>query len=197
MTDLKSKPKAQSSLAEKELDKAEAQFKEFDDQIKEMTFDRMNEAPKIAHEPQTKLSQKDIQKSKDTYLTPKRTIGSKDKFNEDFRKEYEFQKEYVNFTAENHEIIGETIDMWTKPFAGIPAEWWEIPCNKPIWAPRYVAEQLKRCTYHRLKMVENQMTGSDGRGQYFGQMAADTTIQRLDAIPVSSRRSVFMGAREF
>jgi len=72
------------------------------------------------------------------------------------------------------------------------AEWWKIPTNKPIWAPRYVAGTLKRSNYHRLIMDENRQAGSDGMGQYFGTMAADTTIQRLDAIPVSSRKSLFM-----
>jgi hypothetical protein len=28
-------------------------------------------------------------------------------------------------------------------------------------------------------------------------MAVDTTVQRLDAMPVSTRRSIFMGAEEF
>ena len=40
-------------------------------------------------------------------------------------------------------------------------------------------------------------SGSDGMGQYFGSMAVDTTVSRLDAIPVSTRRSVFMGATSF
>lgn len=191
------KPKASTSLAQKELDKAEKHFEKFDNEIKSMTMDRMNAAPKEETEPQTKLSAKEIEKSKDIYLKPKRTIGCRDKFNEEYRKEYEFQKEYVHFIAENNEIIGETLDFWTRPFAGMPAEEWEVPVNKPVWAPRYVAEQIKRKYYHRLTMRENQVTGADGMGQYYGTMAVDTTIQRLDARPVSSRKSVFMGASGF
>ncbi len=190
----RARPKAQNSLAANEMDKAEKQFEKFDDDIKSMTLDRMNEAPKQETEPKTKLSQNDISKSKDVYLKPKRSIGCADKFNENYRSEYDFAKEYVHFVAEHKEIIGERIDMWTKPFAGLPAEWWEIPTGKPIWAPRYVAEQIKRKNYHRLKMTESS-TGSDQQGnQYYGQMAVDETIQRLDAVPVSTRRSVFMGA---
>jgi len=192
-----SKAKASSSMAQKELDKAEKQFEAFDKEVKEMTLDRMNVAPKQEMEPQTKLSQKDVEKSKDIYLKPFRSIGCRDKFNEDYRSDYNFSKEYVHFTAENKEIIGEDIDMWTKPFAGMPAEWWKIPVNKPVWAPRYVAEQLKRKNYHRLVMQENRSIGADGMGQYYGSMAADTTIQRLDAIPVNPRKSVFMGAVNF
>ncbi len=190
------KPKAQSSLAEKELDRLETEFKQFDENVKNLTLDRMNEAPKQEVEPQTKLSQKEIEKSKDIYLKPHSRIGGREKFNENFRKDYDFAKEYVNFIAEHKEIIGETIDMWTKPFAGVPAEWWKIPTNKPVWAPRYVAEQLKRRNYHRLKMNENQSTGSDQMGTYQGQLVVDEIIQRLDATPVSSRKSVFMSANE-
>ncbi len=191
------KPKTSNSQAQKELDKAEKQFETFDKQVQEMTMDRMSAAPKQEIEPQTKLSQKDIEKSTDIYLKPFRSIGCRDRFNEDYRNDYNFSKEYVHFVAEHKEIIGETIEMWTKPFAGVPAEWWKVPVGKPVWAPRYVAEQIKRKNYHRLVMQENRSIGADGMGQYYGSMAADTTIQRLDATPVSQRKSVFMGAVNF
>lgn len=191
------KPTPKTSLAEKELDKAQKQFEQFDNQVKEMTFDRMNMAPKNEVEPQTKMSSQEISKAREIYLKPDRTIGCRDKFNEDYRKDYEFAKEYVQFTAENKEIIGEMIEMWTRPFAGMPAEFWKVPVNKPVWGPRYLAEQLKKCSYHRLIMQENKSVGGDYAGQYYGNMVADTTIQRLDAIPVSSRKSVFMGAHSF
>lgn len=190
------KPKM-NSAGQKELDKVEKQFEEYDSQVKSMTLDRMNMTPKQDVEPQTKLSQQDLSKSKDLYLKPRRTIGSREKFNENYREEYNYAKEYVHFIAENKEIIGETLEFWTKPFAGMPAEEWAVPCNKPLHAPRYVAEQIKRKFYHRLVMNQTQSAGSDGMGQYYGAMAVDTTIQRLDAVPVSSRKSIFMGANSF
>jgi len=76
----------------------------------------------------------------------------------------------------------------------MPAEEWKVPVNKPLWAPRYVAERIKGCKYHRLVMQQSTSTSADGMGQYYGSMVADTTIQRLDAIPMSTRKSVFMGA---
>ncbi len=190
------KPKVSSSLSEKEMDKAEKQFEAFDNQIKEMTLDRMNTAPKEDTEAQTKISQKEIDKSKDVYLKPIRTIGSKEKFNETYRKDYEYATEYVCFIAENNEIIGEEIDMWTKPFAGMPAEEWKIPVNKPLWAPRHVAEQIARSKYHRLVM-NNVSTGSEGGHQFYGAMAVDKTVQRLDARPASTKKSIFVGASSF
>jgi len=190
------KPKPTSSLAEKELDKVEKQFEAFDNQVQQMTLDRMNTAPKQDVEQQTLMSQEDIEKSKRIYLKPFKSIGSKEKFNEDYRKYYNFSMEQVQFIAENKEIIGETCEFWTKPFAGMPAEFWKVPTNKPVWGPRHVAERLTGCKYHRLKM-ENTTTGADGHGQYYGSMAVDSTIQRLDAIPVNERKSIFMGARSF
>ncbi len=179
-----------------EMDKLEKQFDEFDKQVKELTQDRMNEAPLKEVEQQTKISGREIDKSKDIYLKPHRTISSKEKFNENFRNEYNFAKEYVHFIAENYEIIGETIDMWTKPFPGLPAEWWQIPTNKPVWAPRYVAEQISRCKYHRLQTVDKPVSQESGM-TYYGTMVADTTINRLDAKPVLKQRSIFMGATSF
>lgn len=190
------KPKARSSLGEQELQKAEEQFKAFDENVKSLTIDRMNQAPKLDVEPQHRLAQSEIADAKDIYLKPHRSISSREKFNEKFRDEYNFAKEYVYLIAENKEIIGEDIDLWIKPFAGLPAEWWKIPVGKPLWAPRYVAERLKGCLYHRLKM-EDTATQSSGMGQFYGTMAVDTTIQRLDALPASKRRSVFMGAHSF
>lgn len=187
------KPKVTSS-AEKELDKAQQQFDVFDANIKEMTQDRMNMTPKKDVEPQTKLSQKDIEKSNDIYLKPLVTISCMEKFNEKFRPDYEFAIEYVQFIAENKEIIGETIELWTRAFPGVAAQFWKVPVNKPIWGPRHLAEQINRKVYHRLTMQQNVITGGDNRAQYYGALAVDTTIPRLEARPVSTRKSIFMGA---
>lgn len=184
------KPKV-NSAGEAELEKVEGQLKEFESQVQQMTLDHMNQAPVKETEQQTKLSTTELQKQNDTYLKPNRAIGCKEKFNEDYRKEWEFAKEYVCFMAENNMIIGEQIEMWTKPFAGIPAEFWKIPVNKKVWAPRHVAEQIKRARHHKMVMTENNTFTEQG-SQFYGQMAVSETVQRLDAKPVSSDKSVFM-----
>lgn len=189
----------EKSNTNKEMNKLVEEFNHFDESIKEMTMDRMNATPKQETEMQTKLSQNEITKAlaKEHYLKPHKTIGCKEKFNEKYRDEYNHMKTYVAFIAENKELQGETLDLWTRPFPGVPAEEWLVPTNKPVWGPRYLAEQIKRKYYHRLVMQEKTVTGADGYGQYYGQMAADTTIQRLDAHPVNStKKSVFMGAGE-
>lgn len=180
------------NMSESALEQAKSQFDSFDNQIQTLTLDRMNETPKEEVEPQTKLSQHEISNSKDIYLKPKRSISSREKFNEEYREEYNFSKEYVHFIAENKELTGESIEIWTKPFPGMPAEEWCIPSNKPIWGPRYLAEQIKRKYYHRLRMDDKTVISQDGHGSYTGAMVVDTTIPRLDAYPVSSRRSVFI-----
>lgn len=195
MTEVK-RPKV-NSAGQTELDKLEKQFETYDENIKQMTQDRLNTAPKLETDQQTKMSQKDLERSKEIYLKPIRSIGSREKFNEDYRSDYEHAKEYVKFIAENKEIIGEAIDMWVKPFAGMPAEEWKIPVNKPVWAPRYVAERIAGCKYHRFEMQGSSITGSDGMGQYYGSMVVDNTVNRLDAHPVSEKKTVFMGSGKF
>jgi hypothetical protein len=195
---MSTKPKVNSE-GQREIEKAAKQFDAFEDNVKEMTMDRMSGAKKEEVEPQTKLSQSQIEKSKDIYLKPEKSIGcgAKEKFNERFRESYNFDKEYVQFIAENKEVIGETIEIWTKPYGGMPAEYWKVPTNKPIWGPRYLAEQIKRKNYHRLKSEQSTIVSADGMGTYHGGIVVDTLVQRLDALPVSTKKSVFMGASGF
>lgn len=186
-----------NSAGERELQKVEQQFEAYENEIKDLSLKRMNLNKKPEVEPQTKLSQEEILNTKDIYLKPIRTIASREKFNESFRQAYEFDKEYVYFIAENKEIIGEHIDMWTKPYAGMPAEEWKVPVNTPVWAPRYVAEQIKRKYYNRLVM-KDQTVGSDQMGKYHGTLVVDTTVPRLDAYPaLKDKRSIFMGSKNF
>jgi hypothetical protein len=193
----KARPESTSMTMEEDLNKLESQFNEFDDQVKKLTLDRMNEAPKRQHEPENQLSQKQISESKDIYLKPNRIQFSKEKFNERFRSDWEFQKEYVYFTAYNNESKG-LIEMWTKPFPGVPCEEWLVPTNKPLWAPRYVAEQIKKASYHKLIIDENQATGTQNSVGYdTGRVVVDEVVQRLDAVPATKKRSIFLSSTGF
>ena len=175
-----------NSASQKELDKAEKQFEAFDQQVKEMTFDRMNAAPTSEGEPQTRMSAREANKSDAPYMKPVRSINSKEPFNEKYRHDHTRAWEYVRAIVENNEIIGEGVEVWTKKFAGDPAHFWKLPVNKPIMIPRLVAEQLASCKYHRLSMEENRVTGSDGMGTYVGSMIVDQTKQRIDCRPIGS-----------
>lgn len=186
-----------TSVAKQEVEKAQKQFDAYDENIKQMTLDRMNQAPTLEVEPQTKISQADLAKSKDIYLKPRRQIGSREKFNENYRDQYNFAMENVRFIAENREIIGESIELWTKPFAGMPCQEWVVPVNKPVWGPRHLAERLTGCKYHRFVQNDHTFTGQDGLGSYQGTVVVDKVINRLDAVPAVERKSIFMGANSF
>ena len=179
---------------QRELEKVEGQIQEKIDSMPTLNLEELNKAPLL--EKEYKPAVKDP-KSSDIYLKPKTTISSREPFNEKFRKIYEFKKEYVYFTAYNNEIIGESINIWTKPFAGMPAQEWIVPVGKPIYAPRYVAEQIKNCKYHTYKMEENRVSGQDGRATYLGTMTTTNTVQRLDAMPQTEQKSIFMTAEGF
>ena len=60
-----------------EIDRAKDQFDTYEENIKSMTLDRMNQAPKEDVEPQTKLSSSQIEKSK-RYLIfkPEKSLGA-------------------------------------------------------------------------------------------------------------------------
>lgn len=164
-----------------ELEKVDLQFKAFDEQVKDLATESIsNRITPTETEQQTKLSTKEVNKADGLYIKPTKSIGSREKFNENFRKDYEAAKEYVKVIAENLEIIGSAIEMWTKPFPGCQAEFWTIPVNKPIYVPRHVAEQISKCYYTRYVMDEGVGTGGDGYGKYYGAMAVAETKRRLD-----------------
>lgn len=187
------KPKMSNSASQRELDRVEKQLSEFEGNIKDLREKAQPGQHPVAHDAESPMSQADLRRAKEIYLKPTKTISTKEPFNEKYRDDYEFAKDFVCFIAENHEIIGESICTWTKPFAGICYEYWEVPVNKPVWGPRHLAESIKKCSYHVFSMDQaaREMTGV---GTMYGNMVVDTVKQRLDARPVSSRRSVFMGS---
>lgn len=182
MTD---RPKV-NSKGQEELDKVQEQFNTFDAGVKSLTLDERNKAPIADFEPQTRLSGREQQALGVIYIKPARTIGSKEKFNEAYRNHYEESKKYVKCIVENYEIQGERVDLWTKPFPGMPAELWELPVNKPIAIPGYVAERISNCCYHRMHMDEGKTISADGMGTYYGAMAVKETKRRIDARPVGN-----------
>jgi hypothetical protein len=190
-----------NSFGQKELDKAEKQFESFDNEVKALSSAPLNELPNALPiqetEQQTKLSSRQVAASQDIYLKPKRRVSGREKFNERFRAAYEYDKEYIRVIMEHKELIGETIPCWTKPYAGVPAEEWEIPTNKPIFVPRYLAEQIKRKFYRRLKMNEGTPVETDAYGTYQGQLVGECLVQRLDCNTAPDRKTLAIGSRNF
>lgn len=207
MTEIEKRPRV-NSKAQQELDNAVKSIDHFESQVKGLTLDEMNKAP--VKEVNYDIKQPEITRSNDHYLKPVKTIGPGsnpktgfvEKFNERFREDYDFQKEYVHFTAYNNMITGEMIEIWTKPFPGLNCEFWQVPPNKPVWGPRYLAEQLTRARHHTLSIggeggtnpFKGNSIGGDGAAAYYSPVVVKETVQRLDAKPVINQKSIFMGS---
>ena len=191
---LTSKPDATPG-AQKELDKAEKQFDQFEKEIKDLTLDSMNAAPKEAPSEVQVVKETSRRTKTSTSSQNARSLLRKSSMRSS-AKIITSLRNTSNSLRRIKRLLERRLTCGTKPFPGMPAEEWEIPTNKPIWAPRYVAEQIKKCTFHRLVM-EDRPVSADHAGSYYGSMISKNTIQRLDAHPVVERKSVFMGASGF
>lgn len=170
----------------KELDKVAEQL---DSNVEKMASGDLP-AKNIETEQQTKISTREAQTCDAPYLKPERNFDCKAKFNEKYRAAWEHDRQYVRAIAENYEIVGESIAVWTKPYAGVPYEFWKVPVNKPIMIPRHLANQLASRKYIRYVMSENKVTSQDGYGTYTGAMEQKEYRSRLDARPISSNVTV-------
>ena len=180
---------------QKELDRVESQVKQFSESIPAVNVER-SALPTREIESQTRMSQAEMNSSSVTYLKPKRTFPSREKFNERFRDEFNKLSEYVDFIAENHEVKGESIDFCIKKFPGVPVEEWVVPVNKPVSAPRYVKERIEECGY-TVFTTTDKTVGSEGGVMYYGQMVAEERKQRLSAREFIKKPRIFMGNHAF
>lgn len=176
----------------KELENVTVQFDLFEKQMRALSE---SSSPIVETEQQTKLSSREVNSMDAPVIKPFRTIGSKEKFNENFRAQYDYAKQYVKAIAENNEIKGETIELWTKPFPGVPAEFWKVPVNKPVMIPRYLASQLNTRIYNQyIQEDKNYKTGTEGGHQFYTGIVSKQTVHRLDCRPAANAMySMFTG----
>jgi hypothetical protein len=180
---------------QRELEKVEDQIKTFSESMVTAGEERAS-LPVREMEPQTKLSQSEINKSNILYLKPKRTFPSREKFNEKYRADFNYQSEYVDFIAENHEVKGESIDFCVKKFPGQPIEEWVVPVNKEVSAPRYVKERIQECGYTIFTTADNTVA-SEGGVKYYGQIVAEERRARLSAREISRVSRISMSTKIF
>lgn len=178
-------PKAKNAL-----DNLNEQISSITQEVATKSIDDLNKAPLEEKEMQLKMSGRQMEKAEALYIKPIRSINSKEAFNEKFRPQWEEDWKYVKCIVENYEVIGESVEFWTKKYPGDAAHFWRIPVNKPLFAPRLVAKQLGNCRYHRFSMedtvTESQSSRSMGNGQdmvYQGSMTVDKIIPRVDCKP--------------
>lgn len=169
--------------APKEVEQAIVQFDAFEKQLRSLSNQPLGQAPET--EAQTKLSSREANREDLPYIKPSRTIASSEKFNDKYKAQFEYAKQYVRVIAENNEIIGEAIEVWTKPFPGVAAEFWKVPVNRPIMIPRYVASQISTRQYVQYSMTEPKMTGTEGGHQFYSGMIGKDIKRRLDCRPTA------------
>lgn len=177
--------------ARKELTKADDQFNEVQKDFKEVmtaTIERKISLPSCEPEEDIRRSSRELQSHEAVVIKPLKSISDKAKFNETFRKDWERGWEYVKAIVENHELIGESVECWTKKFPGDPAHFWRVPTNKPVMIPRLLAEQLAECKYHRIVMEEKPVRQGDGM-TFYGAIQAVEVRNRISAriIPETSK----------
>ena len=186
-----------SKELEKEIVKLNAKFEEYEKKIEALTLENTRLAKDKDEDNITRLSQREIAKSPDIYVKPKKTLMAVgEKFNEKYREEYNYKKQYVRVIAEHRECPGDTIEIWTKRFAGTPAEFWEIPTGKPVFIPRYVAEELADRKYNKIKMDgdsrdDRNRSGSYGEIEQYGMPTVEEKIKRITAYSASTNATIF------
>lgn len=174
-----------NSESERQLQQAAEKFDAFQEGIKSLNMDQAASIPLTEVEPNTQLSQREIRKAPDIYLKPKKTMFAPgEKFNEKFRDLWDYKKEIVRFIAENKEAPTDAMlcDVWTRPIGGQPAHSWDVPLNKPVWGPRYLAEQIRAKVHNKLVIKEGPITQTQGI-DFNTQMAYLEKKPRLSAEP--------------
>jgi len=173
------KPKLSSGQARKEVDRLETEFQEKAKQMSSMTQDEIATAPVKETESKVEMSKKEIIQFDAPMIKPSHKIhgiGKPKAEQEGLRKK---AWEYVKVVAENLEVHGETIEFWHKPpYSGEPCCFWQVPVNKPVYVPRFVADHLSTRCYHRLVMQEK--TTNLGHGEITSTLVATETRRRLD-----------------
>lgn len=186
------KPRVNSE-GQKELNRAQEQFDNFQAQIKD--FNPLDASKPVQEtDPQTKLSTKQASQMDAPYIKPIRSVArtnfqnsksdSRTYWDEKHRQLRDEDWEYVRCIVENNEIIGEAVECWTAKWGCDPAHFWRVPVNKPIMIPRHLAVQLSKCQYHRLTMDNNYVREQNAIGTITGGVVVDVVKNRIDARPV-------------
>ena len=105
--------------------------------LSELTVDKINQAPVIEPEPQTKLTNKQLADSMGLlYIEPIRKMPPFGTLPEKLKKEHARDWEYVKGIYENIESMGESAEFWYVKYPGDPDCLWRIPANIPVFVPR-------------------------------------------------------------
>lgn len=140
----------------KDLENIAKKTAELTEEMSQLTVDKINE---IAPEPtldELKLTAK--QKASDEgviFVEPKRKFKGLGKLPEKLKREHARAWEYVKGIYENYVVNNEPVRFWHNgDFPGDPDCLWEIPSNKPVYVPRFIAKHLEECQkYHQFTSI--------------------------------------------
>jgi hypothetical protein len=139
------------------------------EEAREMSVDRINEmAPKAEEQPELRLTAKErAAKEGVRYIEPKKRFKGVGKPSDKFAKQRERAWEYVKGVYENRIVSGEPIEFWYNGnFPGEPDCLWNIPCNVPVYVPRFIAEHLEKCqVYHTFSALSSSQEPAPMRSQ--------------------------------
>ena len=143
-------------------------------------------APEVEQQPAVEMSYKDFKATDAPVITFSRAFAAPGKPNPKCEAERRRGWQYVKCICENFEVFGETIELWQCRWPGDPHSFWQVPVNKPIYLPRFVAEHLASRKYHRFKMedrnqylVAQETMNGIGTSDVAQTMVARETHKRL------------------
>jgi hypothetical protein len=184
-----------NSEGQKKLEEVQAQLDHVVENARAVDSVEQREfLPRREREEQTKLSSAEQRKNIIVLKPIKTLFAVGQKFDENFREDYNYDKQYVDFIYEHNEEKGSTLEIWTRPYPGVPAEFWLVPANKPVSGPRYLKNQIDNMTYITRKYVEQKSVGSDYAGQYVGALEVQNVEERASTKEVSKKVKIFMGS---
>lgn len=174
-----------------EIAKIDSQINQVQTAMSNLTQDEINKASVVDFQPQTEITRAMKDFTDAPVIKPIKSIPRPGKPIAKEAKDRAWGWEYVRCIAENREVIGETIELWTGKYHGDMADFWQVPVNRPIYLPRHVAKRISECRYHRVKMQDRPMHNlmnemeSTGVSGYSGQLTVVDTRQRLDCRPIA------------
>lgn len=189
------KPKVQSPELKKEIDKLDTSLNAMHTEAKQDNDVSFIQTHNYDLEEQTKKSSRELSKENIIHLTPSKWLADGQKFNEAFRKDWEFAKMRVNFIAEHREMKGERVELWTHEFGGVGAEFWRVPVNCVVNGPRYLAEQMHKNGYKSKVMDEHALKDrltSENYNEDHVPFGKDVFKKRINAQPYVARTTISM-----
>lgn len=118
------------------------QVEDFSNAVQDMR-NAMNKTPEAVSERQMKVTSFQKQFPDALYLEPKHRIPTKGVRNSEKDKNKDYLHEYVVGIFES-QLVGSKLTLWKDGLPGDDFCMWEIPVNRPVGIPRFLAQHLSK-----------------------------------------------------